>query len=498
MLLSKSLLENSPGSVAAECLSYPERVIQIGEGNFLRGFADWIIHRLNSHGRFCGRVVIASPRPTGLQNIQRLNQQDGLYTVWLRGILNNERVDTWEVVTSVSRGIEPSRQWDEFLRCAESRLIDIVFSNTTEAGLVYVPEDYHPGEAQAAFPAKLTAYLYHRYQFYSGDSAAGMTILPCELIDNNGDVLYQLVTRYATDWSLPVGFTHWLANSNRFCNTLVDRIVTGYPGNLSNEQISERLGCEDALVTVGEPFHLWAIQGDDSVRERLSVESLGLNVHIVDDISSFRLRKVRILNGAHTAMAAVAALADIATVGEAVADEVVAEFIQHIIWREVIPSLSKYQVSEQDLQSFATDTLERFRNPYIHHKISSLALNGISKLKARVFPTMNDHADQYGIAPPFLSISLAAHLLLYKPMEGESQREIPDDPGGVSLLQNTWVTLGSEGLHNVVYALLGLDDVWGQDLNQLPGLSDQTTEAIRGIQAMGMKAYLRDCLGRHR
>ena len=252
---------------------------------------------------FQGRVVVVAPRPTGHSKIENLNKQDGLYTTWLRGIYEGKNIDEVEIVSSISRAIDPYEDWSSFLKCAENKDIEICLSNTTESGIVYQPEDYVENEPVLSFPGKLTAYLYHRYVYFQGNQAAGITIVPCELIENNGNLLKSIVLKHADDWGLPEGFKVWVQKNNYFCNTLVDRIVTGYPARMEAEEVSKKLGYDDTLLTVGEPFHLWAIQGGQKLQQRWPFNEIGLNVKYVDDITPYRVLKVRILNGAHTSMA---------------------------------------------------------------------------------------------------------------------------------------------------------------------------------------------------
>ncbi|QQE77929.1 tagaturonate reductase [Alicyclobacillus sp. SO9] len=492
MLLSQEFVESGPlqDRVNSQSLSYPERIIQIGEGNFLRAFADWVIHRLNQTNRFQGRVVVAAPRPHGGKNITNLNHQDGLYTVWLRGVQQGKTIDEPEIVTSVSRGIDPSQDWRAFLECAESPDIQIVISNTTEAGLAYKPEPFHSSNPQVMFPARLTAYLYHRYQRFSGSLEAGMMIIPCELVEDNGVRLKELVLQYAADWKLSQAFVHWLSDANCFCNTLVDRIVTGKP-SLPPEDIEARLGYRDNLVTVAEPFYLWVIQGDDRLKQLLGVHGdNSLNVHIVDDVVPFQLKKVRILNGAHTAMSAVAHFAGIETVREVVEDSVVGHFIRTIIAEEIVPALTCQGITTKESEPFAEEVWERFSNPFIQHQISSLALNGLAKIKSRLLPTLLDYVEKFGDSPKLLAASFAASLLFYKNADQPGEKWIiSDDPVLVAEIQRIWEE-DNQTVEETVTKLLSLESVWGTTLAELPGLCQYVVSAVQGIRQLGMRAYL--------
>ncbi|WAH38046.1 tagaturonate reductase [Alicyclobacillus dauci] len=493
MELSRAFLHMS--SPAGTCdtdvaLSYPERVLQIGEGNFLRAFTGWAIHLLNQNGAFCGRIVVVAPRPSGADNIAKINRQDGLYTVWLRGIEGGQNVDHAEIVTSVSRGIDPYRQWDDFLRCAESRDIDIVISNTTEAGMTYTEEVYDPAKPLASFPGKLTAYLYHRYLHFQGDPDTGLTILPCELVEHNGELLKEIVLRHASEWGLSQDFRAWVQSANHFCNTLVDRIVTGFPDECDRQLFTERTGYEDALLTVGEPFFLWAIEAGESLRERLPGQRFGINIRVAQSITPYTLTKVRILNGAHTAMSAVALLEGIQTVGEVMADPTVKDFIVGIIQDEVIPVLSHHGVSEADSNAFAQSVIERFENPFIHHEIANLALNGLSKIGARIVPTIVEYEQLTGDAPSLLSISFAAQLLYYRDV-AKYQSVVRDNLAHVRLIQDVWSQERQLVLDETVRRLLAMDSIWGLDLCSVTGLTAKVTEAISQIRAEGVKNSIR-------
>ncbi len=267
----------------------PEKIIQFGEGNFLRGFVDWMVHELNKKGLFNGKIVAIQPTPHG-KVVPKLNAQDGLYTLLLRGIENGQVIEKNEIISSISRGINPYSDWDSVLRVAESPEIEFVFSNTTEAGLTYVKEEYNEEQSPLSFPAKVTAFLYRRYKVTNGDPNAGLVLIPCELVEGNGDLLKEIVIKLAHDWSLPPEYIQWVEKYNQFCNSLVDRIVTGYPKD-NSDQYHHLLGYEDELLTVGEPYHLFVIDADDDVAERLPFHQAGLKVKW-GDVTPYRELKV--------------------------------------------------------------------------------------------------------------------------------------------------------------------------------------------------------------
>ncbi|HLR75042.1 MAG TPA: tagaturonate reductase, partial [Virgibacillus sp.] len=278
---------------------YPEKILQFGEGNFMRAFVDWKIDLLNQKTDFNGSVVVVQPIEQGLVN--QLNEQDGLYTLYLQGIKNGEAVKEHSVIQSISRGLDLMTDYDEYLKVAENPELRFIFSNTTEAGITYDETDQLTDKPQKTFPGKLTAFLYHRYQIFQGDSNKGFILIPCELIEQNGQKLEEIVLRYAEQWDLGADFINWIHEGNTFCNSLVDRIVPGYPKD-TIEEITEELGYRDELVVVGEQYHLWVIEGPEWIQDEFPVDQIGLNVLFVEDLTPYRTMKVRILNGAHTAM----------------------------------------------------------------------------------------------------------------------------------------------------------------------------------------------------
>ncbi|MCL6633640.1 MAG: tagaturonate reductase [Alicyclobacillus herbarius] len=471
-------------------VSWPERIIQFGEGNFLRGFADWLIDELNERGHFGGRIVVVAPRRTGAANVARLNAQDGLYTVWLRGLADGAVVDEARVVASVSRGLDPYADWTQILRLAETPEIDILISNTTERGLVYTEEAYRPNETPESFPAKVTAYLYHRYQHFAGDPAAGLTLIPCELVDDNGDLLRELVLRHAAAWRLPAGFSEWVNTANRFCHTLVDRILPGYPAAAEAEALFVRVGYTDELLTVGEPYHLWAISGDPQLAQRWPLAECGFNVHMTDDVTPFRLQKVRILNGLHTAMSALALLAGKRTVGDVMTDADFAAFVEKLAFREIIPAIAAPSLPEATLQAFARQVLERFRNPFLEHELHSITLNTLAKTRVRLVPTLTAYVERQGELPQRLVLALAG-LLLYYPAARAKGWPIRDDEAQVQSLLDVWGQESELGLEAVVERLLADTRLWGADLTVYPRLVVGICDQVRNIRGAGPQQAIR-------
>ena len=492
MRLSQQWIREHDVSLNIEEL--PERILQIGEGNFLRGFVDWLIHQLIKNKQYDGRVVVSTPRPMGAKKIQAINEQDGLYTVWLRGLQNGEVVDSREIVQSISRGIDPYTQWDEFLQCARNPQIDIVISNTTEAGLAYSPEPDQRDICPTSYPARLTAYLYERYQAFAGAKTSGLDIVPCELVENNGDLLRDLVLQCASYWKLSLEFKNWVKKYNYFYNTLVDSIVTGFTTNglVAGDHDMEY---EDRLGIIREPFYLWVIQGEARLQQKLDFASLGLNVRFEKEVAPFRLIKVRILNGVHTALAGLSFLAHLETVKMAVTDDMMGKFVRELLNKEIIPALAIRSVPESEAQRFAQAVLERFSNPLLRHEIVALQLNGLSKIRVRLLPTMMDFIRATGKLPSLLIMAIAGQLLYYKNADDLSNHwNIRDDENQVRAVQAAWLLESTQSLHASLTQILSLDEVWGQDLSVIPQLVDLLEQAVIALRT-GVFSALSNWMG---
>jgi len=471
----------------------PEKVIQFGEGNFLRAFVDWMFHQMNKNNLFNGRVVVVQPIAEGL--VEKLNEQDGLYTLILRGLKDGVPTEVKEIISSVSRGINPYKDWEEFIKCAENPEIEFVISNTTEAGIAYDKEDSIEKRPPQSFPGKLTAYLYHRFKYFNGDPERGMVIIPCELIDRNGDNLKKIVLQLADDWKLPEEFKTWLKVHNIFLNTLVDRVVTGYPKD-EIESIREKLGYEDELVDTGELFHLWVIEGPKELSKKLPFTKVGLNVIWTDDMTPYRTRKVRILNGAHTSSVPAAFLYGLETVSEMMDHEVMGEYVRSIIYDEIIPSID---LDKKMLTEFADSVIERFKNPFIKHYLISILLNSASKFKARVLPSIIEYQKKYGKLPEKLTFSMAALIAVYKDgkVEGSSMKAwrekgefiMKDDLPVLEFFEKTWKNFdGSrESAEKVARAVLGNTKIWDEDLNEVHGLTEKVGEYLYEIATIGIR-----------
>lgn len=391
---------------------HTERVLQFGEGNFLRGFVDWMFDRLNKENNGDYGVVVVQPLPGG--RAESLNKQDGLYTLYLRGLLNGEKKEETRIVECVTRGIDPYSCTDEFFGCALNPELRYIISNTTEAGI-----EYRRGDevfSETTFPGRLAMFLKARFDA----GLKGFLILPCELIDNNGSYLKECVLRYADDWGYGESFRKWLEEENCFMNTLVDRIVTGYPKDTA-ARMEQMLGYRDELLDSAEIFHLWVIEGDKKYADELPFDKIGLNVVWTDDVTPYKKRKVRILNGAHTMLSPAAMLMGVETVREAMENSVIAEFVNKGIFDEIIPTID---MPDDELKTFAGDVLERFKNPFIDHYLSSIILNSVSKFRVRVLPSIKDYMSVYNDIPKCLVFSLAALLMFYKTGTPDDDKEV--------------------------------------------------------------------------
>ncbi|MDO6386938.1 tagaturonate reductase [Uliginosibacterium sp. 31-12] len=472
----------------------PVKILQIGDGNFLRGFADWLIDIANGAGHFNGRVTIAQPLARGIADL--INAQDGLYTVLLRGVQGGQTFESRRIVSCVDKCLNPYAQWDEMLALAADPALRFVISNTTEAGIAYV------AEAQGAacpdnFPAKIAALLWARYQVLGGTAASGLVFLPCELIEANGTKLRATVLQHVEAWGLPAAFAEWIKAHNHFCNTLVDRIVPGYPA-AEAAKLCEELGYEDKLLVAAEPFLLWVIEGPAHLADEIPLHKAGLGVVWTDDMQPYRTRKVRILNGAHTASSLASYSTGLDTVQQMTEDPVVSKYLKQVMFEEIVPFVP---LPDAERRAYADTIMERFANPHIRHELISIALNSVSKWQVRVLPTVKDYVAAHGKAPAGLSFSLAALLNFYQgtfDAKGEfvGQRDagsypIRDNAEILSALGEAWRGWqAGEDLAGRVRSMLGDARLWGEDLNAVAGLTEQVTRALTAIKAQGVKAAM--------
>ncbi len=454
----------------------------------MRAFVDWHIQTMNEKLDYGAGVAIVKPidRP-GPEDI--INDQDGLYTLYLLGIENGQPKRTHQVIDCVQRQIDSYQEFDQLLEAAKSSDLEIIFSNTTEAGIVYVETDKIDDVPPSSFPGKLTRMLWERYNAFDKSADAGLVIIPCELIDKNGDTLKEIILKMADNWSLEDEFKTWVSESCSFCNTLVDRIVPGYPADKITE-ITEELGYEDKLVVEGELFHLWVIEGPKEAEEKLPAPKAGLNVIFTDNLALYRTRKVRVLNGAHTAMVPVGYLAGLRTVKEAMEDEQVGQFVRELIFEEVIPQLPGDQ---DDLKNYGEKIVERFFNPYLKHYLASIALNSTSKYNTRLLPSLLAYVEAHNSLPKRIVLGLSALIRFYAgEVDGETM-PLNDDKERIAFMKAQWEAQAKGDLTLVELAqnVLGKTEWWeGKDLNEVSGLAEAIASNLEVMIKDGMKACL--------
>lgn len=466
----------------------PEKVLQFGEGNFLRAFVDWMIELSNQQGDFNGSVVICQPIATGV--CKELTAQNCQYTVVMRGIENGVPVERVQQISSISRCINPYENYREFIDVAKNKNLRIVVSNTTEAGIAYHPGDCPEDQPPESFPAKLCALLYERYKEFAGAFDKGLLILPVELIDNNGSELQRIVHRYAIEWNLGQEFIEWLNTSCEFGSTLVDRIVTGYPRN-QIEELQDKLGYVDNMLDTCELFNLWVIEADKKWMKDFPIGSKQAHVIWTDDVTPYKKRKVRILNGAHTATVLAAYLAGHNIVSDFMGDSMFKDYLDELLINEVVPTID---LPREDLLTFVSAVNDRFENPYIAHRLLDIALNSCSKYNARCIPTLIDYLNMFQRVPKRLAFSMAAFIRFYRgswlngkyigTREDGEKYEIRDSQNVLDFFESAWQT---NDVFKVAYNVLSNKDFWsGLDLTELNGFLDAVVLNLSSIIENGI------------
>ena len=434
-----------------------ETVIQFGEGGFLRGFVDYFFQKMKDQGLFDGSVVVVQPIEKGM--CEMLEKQNCEYNLFLRGIDGGQVVDEHTHIKVISRCLNPYTDHEGYMALAENPDFRFIVSNTTEAGIVYEADNQFSDTPAKSFPGKLTQLLYKRYQL----GLKGFIILSCELIDHNGEELEKCCMQYADLWNLGEEFKTWMKEENDFCPTLVVRIVTGFPRD-EHEALCKRIGETDNMMDTAEIFHLWVIQGDHE--DELPLKKAGFHVVWTDNVDPYKKRKVRILNGAHTSMVLGAHLYGLETVGQCLKDEKVSGLLKKCIFDEIIPTIG----DTEDNRQFGEAVLERFSNPFIRHLLLSIALNSVSKFKARVLPTILEYNEKFGKYPQGLTFSLAALIAFYRTDAANDGEEIMKYMKDASVAD-----------------ILKKEEYWGQDLS---GLLPDVQKWYDQIEKDGMgKAY---------
>lgn len=478
----------------------PVKVIQFGEGNFLRAFVDYMVDIANEKGLFDGSIVLVKPISFG--TLDRFKKQDCQYTLQLRGRVNKEEYVETRLITSVKDIVSPFEDYDAYINYAKEETLRFVVSNTTEAGIVFDENDAKDEKLNITFPGKLTQFLYERYKAFNGDVSKGLVMLPVELIDDNGIELKKCVNKYIDLWSLEEGFKTWVNDACIFTSTLVDRIVTGYPKDDATK-IWNELGYEDDLLDTAEPFALWVIESSKDISNEWPMDKalegkVGMNVIFTDNQKPYKQRKVRILNGAHTSFVLASYLKGNDFVNQSMKDEIIRNFMNHTIHDEVIPTLS---LPKADLEEFADAVVDRFNNPFIQHSLLAISLNSVSKWRARCLPSLLGYVEKFNELPSHLTFSIAALMAFYSANElngdvlvghrGDNTYDIKDDKDVLEFFKDNSDKDTKEFVHNY----LSNEKFHGQDLTLVNGLEDKVCEYLSEIRNEGMEKTLTKYFG---
>lgn len=457
----------------------PERIIQFGEGNFLRAFADWMIHKMNQETDFNGNVVVVQPIENGM--IDMLNKQDNLYHVNLQGIDKGEKVNDLVLVDAISRSLNPYTDFDAFLKLAEQPEMRFVISNTTEAGITFDSACKLEDQPASSYPGKLTQLLYHRYKTFDGDPSKGLIIFPCELIFLNGHKLKEVIYQYIDLWNLEDEFKVWFNEACGVYATLVDRIVPGFPRHEINE-IKERLQYDDNLVVQAEIFHLWVIEAPQAIADEFPADKAGLNVLFVPSEEPYHERKVTLLNGPHSVLSPVAYLSGINIVRDACEHPIVGKYVKKVMFDELMETLN---LPKDELEQFANDVLDRFNNPFVDHDVTSIMLNAFPKYATRDLPGLKVFLERKGKLPEGLVLGLAAIITYYKGGKRADGAEIKanDATEIMDLLSQLWATNDTQ---KIAEGVLGAEFIWQENLNNIPGLTEKVKGYLDAIQEKGM------------
>ncbi len=465
----------------------PVKVLQFGEGNFLRAFVDYMIDIANESGEFDGDIVLVKPIEFG--TLDRFHEQECQYTVQLRGIVDGEPKRINRIVKSVTDVVDAYGEYEKYAAFAKLDTLRFIVSNTTEAGIVYDETDKFELNPPKSYPGKLTKFLFERYKHFDGAKDKGLVMLPVELIDDNGIHLKECVLKLAKLWNLEEGFTEWVNEACVFTSTLVDRIVTGYPRDEA-EELCKEFGYQDNLIVTGEPFALWVIESAKDISEEFPLPKAGLPVIFTDNQKPYKQRKVRILNGAHTSFVLASFLAGNDIVLESMQDELIFNFMKKTIFDEVIPTLT---LPKQDLIDFANAVITRFNNPYVKHALLSISLNSVSKWRARCMPSFLGYIEKEGKLPEHLTFSLAALMAFYTGTEIRDKALIGHRDGKEYNILDDAAVLeffaanSSKEPKEFTHAVLSNEDFWGRDLSKIEGVEEAVTSYLTEIRELGMR-----------
>lgn len=446
--------------------------IQFGEGNFLRAFVDYCIQILNDKTSFSGKVNIIQPLPEGM--IEQLKIQNGKYNLFHEGIIQGKTIRDRMQINCVKQMNNPYQEFDQFLELAENENLTFIFSNTTEAGIVLDTKDQFTEKPPRSFPGKLTRLLHHRYKTFNGDPSKVLHIMPSELIEQNGTKLKKIILELSKIWKLEDHFISWI-NQNHFYNTLVDRIVPGFPKK-DLDFYKKELFFDDQLIVTCEPFFLWVIEGNPELLKIFPIDQLEeIDVKVVPDLSIFRTRKVRILNGSHTTMVPVGLLHGTKTVSDILKNDFLKTFLSQTLFDEIIPSVD---LDKQQLNDYAHSVLERFSNPFIIHKLESISLNSISKFKVRVLPSLISYLRKQGKVPKNLTFSMAALIYFYGKEVSKHPYPLKDDPEIIAFFNKIW---SKRNIEKVALETLSNTDLWDKNLAEISPLKYLLTKALNAL-----------------
>jgi tagaturonate reductase len=481
--MSKNINKELPIISTLERKHYPVKILQFGSGNFLRAFIDWMVQEANDKLAFNAGVSIVQ----SVSRDKKLEEQQGLYTVLVKGLHKGKYLQQHYRIDCVQRIVQPQDNFSAFLDEAINTDLQFIVSNTTETGIVFNEADKDLDTLAITFPGKLTQLLYHRYK---SKLTGRIVVMPCELIEKNGEVLKRCVETYAKYWHLPADFLEWINAEIVFCNTLVDRIVPGAP-KTAHEAIWKELGYKDELMVTAEWFHLLVIEAPDWVKEALPWDKAGINIIFTKDLELYRNRKVKILNGAHSSMACVGFLAGIPSVREAMEHKDVSDYIRKLVYKEIIPVLAG---DKQELEAYAEEVFARFMNPSIEHALLSITLNSFGKFRVRLLPTLLAHTTGSGYVPARLAYAFAALFFFYRGLKSGKEIQINDDPVIVEVVKEAWrnASFNPEGIQALCATLLSRTEWWGSDLSGIPHLAEQTGKYLYAIDQHGIVESLRE------
>lgn len=498
MKISKHTVRNIPEHSgvtvpAGELFSLPEKVLQFGTGVLLRGLPDYFIDKANKHGIFNGRIVVVKSTAGG---VDAFDEQDGLYTVCVRGIQGMSKVEENILISSISRVVSAMENWDEILKCAANPDIQLVISNTTEVGITLIQDDIHASPPES-FPGKLLSFLYRRYQVFNGNKEKGMVIIPTELIIDNGNRLREILLELSLQNGLESAFTDWLTQHNYFCNSLVDRIVPGRLPEAEHKRMERALGYQDELMIMSEVYRLWAIESSEQkVYDILSFKMADDGVVIAKDINTFRELKLRLLNGSHTFSCALAYLCGFTTVKEAMDNKYFASYITNLMIEEIVPAIASDQITMEMAKDFANKVIDRYRNPHIEHLWLSISMQYSAKMRMRNIHTLKKYYQRFGTVPANMALGFAAFLLFLKTKKMEdgkfkgqaNNKMYPVTDDNAILFAEKWQHADTD---TVVQNILRDDKLWESDLSSLPGFSEAVRDMMYSLTEHGALTSLK-------